>query len=253
MSNKNEISRLAPTPSGYLHLGNILNFYLTWKKVRESGGVLWLRVDDMDADRLRPAYVEDIFRTLEWLKIDYDKGPSGPDDFFKNFSQQKKIDYYRSKLKKIKDTFNCVCSRKIRKKKSDPCQIVKRDFTKGETVTRIKAPKTMSLGDFVIWRKEDVPAWLLTCVVDDDDMGVNLIIRGMDLQESSKAQVFLVEKLGLKQMPQANYLYHQLLVDEFGQKLSKSSNAFAKPLWEKGISARTIIDKLKKIQFALSP
>ena len=77
------ISRIAPTPSGFLHIGNIFNFYLTWKKVRQ--GELWLRIDDGDAPRIRPEYVEDIFETLEWLGLDYDKGPRGPEDFTRIF------------------------------------------------------------------------------------------------------------------------------------------------------------------------
>ena len=248
MDNTNTISRLAPTPSGYLHLGNILNFYLTWKKVRERQGVLWLRIDDMDADRLRSVYVEDIFRTLEWLGIDYDKGPMGPDDFFKNFSQQQKIDHYRSKIKRIKDTFNCVCSRKDRKKQSDPCRNKNRKFKKDKTVTRIKAPGTIPLGDFIIWRKNDLPAWPLTCVVDDYDSGVNLIVRGMDLKETSEAQVFLAEKLGLKQLSQTKYLYHELLLDEYGQKLSKSKDASVQSMREKGMSPCKIMEILKKYE-----
>ena len=248
MNDKNIISRLAPTPSGYLHLGNILNFYLTWKKVRENKGVLWLRIDDMDTERLRPVYVEDIFRTLEWLKIDYDKGPTGPDDFFKNFSQQQKQDYYKEKMKQITDTFNCICGKKERKKNLDPCRDRNMDFEKGKTVTRIKALSTISLGDFVIWRKNDLPAWFLTCVIDDEDAGVNFIVRGEDLRESSEAQLFLAEKLGLKQMPGVNYFYHELVFDEKGQKLSKSKNASVRSLQDEGLSSRNIMEKLARYE-----
>ncbi|MCY4523276.1 MAG: glutamate--tRNA ligase family protein [Halobacteriovoraceae bacterium] len=242
MSKATVISRLAPTPSGYLHLGNILNFYLTWKKVRENNGILWLRIDDMDTERLRPSYVEDIFRTLEWLKIDYDEGPSGPDDFYKNFSQQKKIEYYRDKVKNIQDCFNCVCGRKERKKRLDSCQGKNLNFTKGKTVTRVVTSRDITMGDFVVWRKNNLPSWILTCVIDDYDMGVNLIVRGEDLLESSEAQIFLVEKLGLNM--EMEYLYHKLITDKKGKKLSKSKGASIKSLREQKTPPSEVMQKI---------
>ena len=79
------------------------------------GAGLWLRIDDLDADRMRPEYVEDIFRTLDWLGIDYDHGPSGPDDFFKRFSQHLRLDLYQKNLEKLRESgllYACNCSRK---------------------------------------------------------------------------------------------------------------------------------------------
>ncbi|QKG53163.1 glutamate--tRNA ligase family protein [Hymenobacter sp. BRD67] len=75
------VGRLAPTPSGYLHLGNAVNFVLTWLLVRRAGGTLHLRIDDLDRARLRRAYLDNIFKTIEWLGLDYDHGPSGPTIF----------------------------------------------------------------------------------------------------------------------------------------------------------------------------
>ena len=79
------ISRFAPTPSGFLHIGNALNFILTWLLVRRRGGRLHLRIDDMDGIRVRPEVVEDIFYSLDWLGLDWDTGPSGPEDFHARF------------------------------------------------------------------------------------------------------------------------------------------------------------------------
>ena len=83
----NFISRLAPTPSGYLHFGNAFNFLLTYLLVNFHDGVLHLRIDDIDGPRVDRASVEDIFIQLEWLGIDYHFGPSGPDDLYSRFSQ----------------------------------------------------------------------------------------------------------------------------------------------------------------------
>ena len=73
--------RLAPTPSGFLHLGNALNFLLIWQCARQNGGKILLRIDDLDSERKRPAYLEDIFESLHWLGIDWDEGPRSPEDF----------------------------------------------------------------------------------------------------------------------------------------------------------------------------
>ena len=79
-------SRIAPTPSGFLHLGNALNFIFTWLVVRKNQGKLHLRIDDIDALRFRPEYLQDIFYALEWLGLDWDSGPSGPEDFLSHHS-----------------------------------------------------------------------------------------------------------------------------------------------------------------------
>ena len=71
-------SRLAPTPSGFIHLGNAFNFLLTALLVDLQEGHLHLRIDDLDGPRVERSAVEDIFRQLEWLGIEYDSGPSGP-------------------------------------------------------------------------------------------------------------------------------------------------------------------------------
>ena len=69
--------RYAPTPSGFLHIGNALNFRLNWLVARQNGGKILLRIDDLDAERKRPEYIADIFESLEWLGLDWDEGP-GP-------------------------------------------------------------------------------------------------------------------------------------------------------------------------------
>ncbi|NJL14359.1 MAG: hypothetical protein HC913_16005 [Microscillaceae bacterium] len=78
-------TRFAPTPSGFLHEGNAFSFVLTWLAARHFGGKIHLRIDDLDQTRCRPEYVEDIFRSLDWLGLDWDSGPQGVDDFLKTF------------------------------------------------------------------------------------------------------------------------------------------------------------------------
>ncbi|MEL7147328.1 MAG: glutamate--tRNA ligase family protein [Bacteroidota bacterium] len=108
-------TRLAPTPSGLLHPGNGLSFIITWAIARSQGGKIVLRIDDLDKERYRPNYVADIFRTLEWLGIDYDEGPTSVADFEQNWSQHQRLDHYHQALIQLKEAdhlFPCQWSRK---------------------------------------------------------------------------------------------------------------------------------------------
>ena len=114
--NKNILkTRLAPTPSGFLHIGNGASFVATWALARAYEGKIMLRIDDLDAERMRPEYIEDIFKTLDWLGLDWDEGPFSVGDFFKNWSQQLRLDVYEKALNDLAKTgciYTCTCSRK---------------------------------------------------------------------------------------------------------------------------------------------
>jgi glutamyl/glutaminyl-tRNA synthetase len=108
-------TRIAPTPSGFLHIGNGASFVATWALARAFDGKILLRIDDLDAERMRPEYVEDIFQTLDWLGVDWDEGAFSVEDFFKNWSQHLRLDAYEkalSDLQKTGDLYACNCSRK---------------------------------------------------------------------------------------------------------------------------------------------
>lgn len=108
-------TRLAPTPSGFLHIGNGASFVATWALARAQEGKILLRIDDLDAERMRPEYIEDIFRTLDWLGVDWDEGPFSAEDFFKNWSQHLRLDSYEKALQDLARTghiYTCSCSRK---------------------------------------------------------------------------------------------------------------------------------------------
>ena len=199
-------SRLAPTPSGYLHLGNAVNFLITWLMVRQAGGTLKLRIDDADADRTQPGYIEDIFRQLDWLGITWDEGPAGPDDFHRHHSQLQRIGRYWAVLGQLAATaslFPCTCSRKAIREHSTSglypgtCR-GRREPPAGEHAIRIAVPaETMVLvgedavalgalmGDFVLWRRDNQPAYQLASLVDDLDDRITCIVRGMDLLPAS--------------------------------------------------------------------
>ena len=246
----NFISRLAPTPSGYLHFGNAFNFLLTYLLVNFHDGVLHLRIDDLDGPRVDRASVEDIFIQLEWLGIDYHFGPSGPDDLYSRFSQQLRKDRYFyaiEVLQKAGHLFACECSRsKIRNSSASKiypgtCRNKNLNFLKENQTWRVIVPEntfvyystltnnkkeidlTTGIGDFVIRRRDGLPAYQIASLMDDIEMGVNLIVRGADLISSTGAQLFLAKCLNDSFFPAAHFVHHMLMKNESGKKLSKSS------------------------------
>jgi glutamyl-tRNA synthetase len=234
------VSRLAPTPSGYLHLGNAVNFVLTWLLTRRAGGMLHLRIDDLDRARLRPAYLDNIFRVIDWLGIDYDHGPAGPDDFLRHHSQLLHLPEYNRVLRRLAQQPGLVhASQRTRTggpEASVPfdtpgaawrahvpagTEICFTDAWQGET----SVPLGALMPDFVIRKKDGVAAYQVASVVDDLRLGTNLIVRGLDLQPSTAAQLWLAAQLSDTAAFNAMRIrlyHHPLLTNEADQKLSKS-------------------------------
>ena len=104
-----KIARYAPTPSGLLHLGNVLNFIFTWSLAKKNNAQILLRIDDLDGNRVRDEYIADIFNTLDWLDLDYQIGPSSVDEFKKYFSQSNRIELYKEYMRKIENIYNYSC------------------------------------------------------------------------------------------------------------------------------------------------
>ena len=234
------VSRLAPTPSGYLHLGNAVNFVLTWLLTRQAAGTLHLRIDDLDRARLRPAYLENIFRVIDWLGIDYDHGPSGPDDFLCHHSQLLHLPEYNAALRRLALRPGLLqASQRTRTGGPDapvpletpgaawrahvPAGIVVSFVDGWQGATSV--PLNTLMPDFVIRKKDGVAAYQLASVIDDLRLGINLIVRGLDLQPSTAAQLWLAGQLSETAAFNAarmHFFHHPLLTDAVGQKLSKS-------------------------------
>ena len=271
-------TRIAPTPSGYLHRGNAFNFLLCWLSAKAQGGEVWLRIDDVDGQRTRPEYVEDVFATLDWLGIRPDAGPSGPEDFYQHHSQQHRMEDYRQHLQQLLDqgdAYACTCSRAQIKALSDDGRYpgtcrdkglhqvpgaeyairakldqVAGDLSFDESGQKTQAPDLReSMGDFVLWRKEDVAAYQLASLIDDVTMGMTLIVRGQDLLDSTAAQRWLAKKLGLQSFEQVRFVHHGLVGGADGQKLSKSLGADAlKTQREAGASPATLYQDFARWQ-----
>ena len=237
-------SRIAPTPSGYLHIGNAVNFLLTSWLVRGLGGRLVLRIDDMDVNRSRPEYVADIFRALEWLRIDCDEGPDGPDSFYRDFTMAGRGDYYRLGLDRLSaagvELYACRCPRSTRASTGargcvGGCRGLDLPLEVGRTALRMHVPGDSqvvvgdrlvdvpaTMGDPVMWRRDGLAAYHLASVIEDRDLEVNVIVRGDDLRSSSALQILLAPPLGATGFAQADFRHHGLVTGPDGGKLSKS-------------------------------
>ena len=246
-------TRIAPTPSGYLHLGNACSFKLTADLARRTGAKILLRIDDLDQDRVEERYVEDIFDTLNFLDIPWDEGPRDRMDFEDSWSQLHRMPLYRKALEDLRQQgilFACACSRTQIAREStggeypgtcrdkglsldlpDVSWRVRTDAGRELTMQQLDAPVfkgvlDKSVKDFVVRKKDGSPAYQLTSLVDDLHFGVDLIVRGQDLWSSTLAQLYLAELLpGGKAFAGAIFHHHPLFTNADGSKLSKSAGA----------------------------
>ncbi len=246
-------TRFAPTPSGYLHIGNAWSFVLTWLMARSQGGLIHLRIDDLDVARFREEYLEDIFASLQWLGLDWDSGPRNTKEFQASFSQRNRMPEYEHALAALKgQVYGCECSREQAKKDSEvadnpsvyagTCRNKGLGFEEGKRALRYRvSPEpvvphdesgkpfelhpSQDMGDFVVQQRNGDPGYQLASVVDDESLSIDFVVRGQDLLPSTGAQVSLAISLGLEHFPKARFWHHALILDDAGEKLSKSAGA----------------------------
>lgn len=244
-------TRIAPTPSGYLHMGNLFSFVLTWLIAKSRGGTVRLRIDDLDAARMRTAYLEDIFSTLDFIGLVPDEGPSGVNDFLRNHSQLQRLEQYNALVMQLKEAghlYACSCSRSqvIAENPggiySGTCRNKSLDFGMKDVAWRLRLPEQSvirfgdvisgkeymiplagSMGDFVVRRKDRIPAYQVASLSDDLFYGINLVVRGEDLLPSTAAQMLLAGMAGIPSFRGIEWHHHALIKNEKGLKLSKSA------------------------------
>lgn len=264
-------TRFAPTPSGYLHLGNIYNLILTYLIAKKKGAEFGLRIDDIDRARFRDCYLEDIFKTSEFLGIKYDFGSSGPEDFHQNFSQNLFNEQYRKYLLKVKNSFFCDCTRKSLspfsqvtypgvcrekgltldsnkniKSRARIDDYVSLSYTLNGTTQNVNL--SQKIGDFILWNHlEDRPSYQLVSCVHDMEDEISFVVRGLDLLESTFSQEYLRfvisnEKMGL------SYIHHPLVLDG-KKKLSKSVLGNTKGIVSEQYSKKEIFSYFTNLYF----
>jgi glutamyl/glutaminyl-tRNA synthetase len=249
-------TRIAPTPNGFLHLGNVLSFAITAALARRTKTSILLRIDDLDIHRSKKAYVQDIFDTLHFMEIPWDEGPKDYPEFVSTFSQVHRMEHYQRLLEELTATgnvFACTCSRaeiaKIHPDGTYPGTCRGRIIERGEwptgptsnwrlqtnpdslidildvSGTRTQTALPASMTDFIIRKKDGFPAYQLTSVADDIYFGIDLIVRGSDLWPSTVAQQYMSRLLKDDPLHQTTFHHHPLLLEGDHRKLSKSTGA----------------------------
>ena len=249
-----EKGRFAPSPSGRMHLGNLMCSLLAWLSARASGGQVVLRIEDLDAARCPRTYADLLEQDLAWLGLVWDEGGSagGPDGPYYQSERFEIYKQYYDKLNALGLVYPCFCSRSQLHAASAPHradgQVVYPGTCRGlspEEVTRRalkKAPAwrvqvpdrvigftdghlghyeenlAADCGDFYLRRADGVFAYQLAVVTDDGRMGINQVVRGRDLLDSTPRQIWLQECLGL---PRPAYYHTPLLCAPDGRRLSK--------------------------------
>jgi glutamyl-tRNA synthetase len=250
--------RIAPSPTGLLHLGHASTFWTAHQRCREFGGTLIVRMDDLDGDRCKKEFATAALEDLHWLGITWEEGPDsggpcGP------YAQSERLPLYKEafeKLRTLGSVYPCTCSRKdVARALSAPhapddepfypgtCRPAQASISQTPRAGtnwrfRIDPPQNVGFkdlamgeqnafasrhfGDFLIWRKDDYPSYQLASAVDDALMGVTEIVRGEDLIPSTFRQILIWRCLGY---PLPRFFHCNLLRDENGKRLAKRDNA----------------------------
>ena len=266
--------RLAPSPTGLLHLGHARTFWTAQERARVQNGVFVLRNEDLDPARSKPDFARAMLEDLRWFGFDWQEGPDcgGP---FGPYAQSERRDLYRAAFEKLRAAgrvYPCSCSRKdvqsatraphegddeliypgtcrpgqhsaLRTPHSEPnWRFLVLD---GESISFTDAhfgPQQFvagkDFGDFAVWRHDDVPAYQLAVVVDDAAMQITEVVRGADLLVSTARQLLLHRALGLT--PPAFY-HCPLMNDDSGRRLAKRHDALSlRALRESGATPETL-------------
>ena len=248
--------RLAPSPTGYLHLGHARTFWIAQKRAEAAGGALILRSEDMDAARCRAEFSAAMIEDLRWFGLRWSEGPDmgGP---HAPYVQSERMGGYVAAFEKLRACgaiYPCTCSRQdVLRALTAPhagedepvypgtCRGKGEwQMANGEINWRFRVPdgETISFtdsalgghteiagrdfGDFLVWRKDGLPSYQLACVVDDAEMGITEVVRGADLLTSTCRQLLLYRALGLE----APAFHHcALMTDVNGIRLAKRDDA----------------------------
>lgn len=247
------ITRLAPSPTGALHLGNARTFLINWAMARRAGWRIVLRIEDLDGPRVKPGSAEQIISTLRWLGLDWDGEP---------LVQSRDLTPYVEAMRSLARrglVYPTELSRAARDAGGEasapqagsheaafPASLRPADWPRSRAFEpeigasplawRFATPPgavafvdgfagqqaidpSETVGDFVVWTKLGVPAYQLAVVVDDARQGVTQVVRGDDLLDSAARQRLLSRALGLK--PEPSYVHVPLVLGADGRRLAK--------------------------------
>ncbi|RFC41721.1 MAG: glutamyl-tRNA synthetase [Verrucomicrobia bacterium] len=274
--------RLAPSPTGHLHLGHARTFWIAAERARLAGGTLVLRNDDLDAIRFRLDFVDAMLEDLRWLGFQWTEGPDvgGP---FAPYNQSGRRAHYRAALEQLHAAgliFPCTRTRRdvleaigaphegagaddepvypisFRPPAGAPLPPLGDKISvnwrlrvpDGETIAfddgrygQQSAVAGRDFGDFLVWRKDDLPSYQLACAVDDAGMAITEVVRGADLIKSTFRQLIVYRALGLAA---PKFFHCPLMNDDQGERLAKRHDALSlRTLRERSVSPAEIVAK----------
>jgi glutamyl-tRNA synthetase len=269
--------RLAPSPTGLLHIGHAGTFWTAYQRSLAHNGTLIFRNEDLDPQRSQTRFAKAMIEDLLWLGIRWQEGPDvgGP---FAPYEQSRRREFYLAAWRKLRDggfIYPCTCSRRdLANAAGAPNEGDDEPLYPGRCRERIgeasryEAPAGVNwrflvpdgehiefddlnlgpqrfvagedFGDFVVWRRDDVPAYQLTVVADDAAMQITEVVRGADLVKSTARQLLLARALGL---PVPAYYHCELVRDEGGTRLAKRHDALSlSKLREQGCSPQQVLN-----------
>jgi glutamyl-Q tRNA(Asp) synthetase len=275
------VFRFAPSPNGYLHLGHAYSALVNQKLAREAGGRLLLRIEDIDQSRCRKEYEDAIYEDLSWLGIEWETPVRRQSEHYSDYARalegiwERKLVYpcfcsrtditniiagakgwpsdpdgaplYPGRCKYLEAsetsrwlasgrsaTLRLHCDEAIAE---GEMRLGWREFYEGKEARDVAAEPSR-WGDAVVGRRDVPGSYHIACVIDDAAQGVTDVVRGMDLFNATSLHRLLQELLGL---PAPNYHHHELILDDEGKKLSKSTQAKSvRSLREAGESAESV-------------
>lgn len=240
--------RFAPSPTGSLHVGNLRTALIAWLCARAAGSEFLLRIDDLDPERSKPEYEHAQLADLARLQITFDGKP---------IRQSERMDRYYQALKTLNEnslTYPCFCSRaEVLQAASAPhkngveapypgtcshlsarsaqrridlgeahCLRARAAGSKVSFTDQAQGPVTQRVDDFVLRRRDGVPAYNLASPIDESDMAVEEVVRGADLTTNTPRQIWVARHLGLS-IPQFRHL--PIVLSHDAKRFSKRSGA----------------------------
>jgi glutamyl-tRNA synthetase len=249
-STNSQVTRLAPSPTGALHLGNARTFLINWAMARQNGWRIVLRIEDLDTPRVKPGVIELTINLLTWLGMDWDEGPYIQSHdlapyrlAMETLASRSKV--YPSSLTRTQieaaasapqeGSHEVLYPASLRPSEFPPIfddaapswRLIVPDervaFEDSFLGTQEHIP-SRTIGDFVVWTRRDPkrpgqPAYQLAVVVDDHRQGITQVVRGDDLLDSAARQLLLYRALGLT--PEPTYTHLPLVRGEDGKRLAK--------------------------------
>lgn len=213
------VVRMAPSPTGNLHIGSVRNVLFNFLFARQNNGTFILRIDDTNTERSTKEYEKNILDAVDWLGLKYDK----------LYRQSERGEIYKKYLNQLLENGHAYVSQEVPTEENTRTEVIRfknpnKKVSFEDTLRGTLEFDTTDLKDFVIAKSVDEPLYHLASVIDDHDMGITHIIRGDDILSSTPRQLLILEAIGAK-IP--SYTHVPLVLSPDRAKLSKRHGATA--------------------------